>query len=240
MTDRYRREDYRGSRLSQPQNYPDMPRQPEQYADHSGQQGGWDEDDARTRWRDSGQSFRDDFDDDNGARRQSGSSDWSSDRGSTQRSGGYRAAGYGDSYRSGGRSDWNRSGRSGSRDERGFLDRAGDEIASWFGDDDAARRREQDHRGKGPSGYTRSDERIRDDVNDRLTDDRRVDATNVTVTVNGGEVTLDGTVTSRDAKRRAEDCVEDISGVKHVQNNLRVENTPQNTQTTSSWSGTTG
>lgn len=31
-------------------------------------------------------------------------------------------------------------------DERGFFERAGDEIASWFGDDDAERRRERDER----------------------------------------------------------------------------------------------
>jgi len=38
---------------------------------------------------------------------------------------------------------WDRSsGR--SRDERGFWDRAGDEVASWFGDDDAERRRRED------------------------------------------------------------------------------------------------
>ncbi|KEY97519.1 hypothetical protein AI27_18345, partial [Sphingomonas sp. BHC-A] len=29
-------------------------------------------------------------------------------------------------------------------DERGFLDRAGDEIRSWFGDEEAERRREYD------------------------------------------------------------------------------------------------
>ena len=32
----------------------------------------------------------------------------------------------------------------GGRDERGFWDRASDEVASWFGDDDAERRRRQD------------------------------------------------------------------------------------------------
>lgn len=106
--------------------------------------------------------------------------------------------------------------------DRGFLAKAGDEIASWFGDEDAARRREADHRGRGPKDYVRSDERIRDDVNDRLTEDWRVDASNITVTVDKGEVTLNGTVTERAAKRRAEDIVEDLSGVKHVQNNLRV------------------
>lgn len=110
-------------------------------------------------------------------------------------------------------------------EDRGFLARAGDEIASWFGDEDAARRREQDYRGHGPSDYTRSDDRIREDVNDRLTDDPRVDARHVSVSVANGEVTLNGTVASREAKRRAEDCIDRISGVKHVQNNLRVQQT---------------
>jgi len=32
----------------------------------------------------------------------------------------------------------------GQREDRGFFERAGDEIASWFGDDDAERRRHQD------------------------------------------------------------------------------------------------
>lgn len=106
---------------------------------------------------------------------------------------------------------------------RGFWNRASDEVASWFGDEDAARRREQDHRGHGPKDYTRSDERIREDANDRLTDDWRIDASNVTVTVEKGEITLNGTVANRQAKRRAEDVVDTISGVKHVQNNLRVQ-----------------
>ncbi len=36
-------------------------------------------------------------------------------------------------------------------------------------------------------------------------------------------MTLDGTVDSRSAKRHAEDLAESCSGVKHVQNNLRVK-----------------
>lgn len=106
--------------------------------------------------------------------------------------------------------------------DRGFFTRAADEVASWFGDEDAERRRERDYRGYGPRGYTRSDDRIHEDVNDRLMDDDAVDATEVTVSVAGGEVTLDGTVPSRLAKRRAEDCADSVSGVAHVQNNLRV------------------
>lgn len=120
----------------------------------------------------------------------------------------------------------------GYRGERGFLERAGDEMASWFGDTDASRRRRQDarqgdqgaqhHAGKGPRNYQRSDDRIREDINDRLTDDRDVDATDIEVTVQSREVTLSGTVSDRYAKRRAEDVAESVSGIAHVQNNLRV------------------
>ena len=121
--------------------------------------------------------------------------------------------------------EW-RDSSTGWRDnnERGWFERAGDEVASWFGDPDATRRREQDdHTGHGPSGYTRSDERILEDVCDELTDDWAVDARKIQVTVASGDVTLEGTVPSREQKKRAEDCVDDISGVKNVQNNLRVD-----------------
>lgn len=113
------------------------------------------------------------------------------------------------------------------RDDRGFFDRASDEVMSWFGDDDAARRRQfdhrEDHRGKGPSGYTRSKERLLEDANERLMHDPSLDASKVTVTCEDNEITLSGTVDSRSAKRRAEEIVDNISGVTHVQNNLRVE-----------------
>ena len=79
-----------------------------------------------------------------------------------------------------------------------------------------------DHRGRGPKGYRRSDERILEDVNDRLTEDPRVDASEVQVDVQGGEVTLTGTVGSREERRRAEDVAEGASGVTYVMNNLRV------------------
>jgi osmotically-inducible protein OsmY len=79
------------------------------------------------------------------------------------------------------------------------------------------------HRGRGPKNYSRSDHRIQEDVNDRLTDDHFLDATHIDVNVAGGEVTLGGTVTSRADKRRAEDLADEVSGVKHVQNNLRIQ-----------------
>jgi hypothetical protein len=123
------------------------------------------------------------------------------------------------------------------RQERGFFERAGDEVASWFGDEEAERRRRMDqHRGKGPKGYTRSDSRIQEDVSDRLSDDGALDASDIEVSVANGEVLLSGFVDSRWAKRRAEDCAEDVSGVTHVQNNIRVR-TSGTTGSSSGWTG---
>lgn len=78
------------------------------------------------------------------------------------------------------------------------------------------------HAGRGPRGYQRSDERIREEVNDRLTAHGQVDASDVEVRVQGGEVTLTGYVDSRAAKRAAEDCAEDIPGVREVHNQIRL------------------
>jgi osmotically-inducible protein OsmY len=123
--------------------------------------------------------------------------------------------------------DYENRNRQGNRD---WWDKTKDEVSSWFGDDEAERRRRMDrrmgaHRGRGPKGYARSDERIREDINDRLSDDSFLDATEIDVTVNNGEVTLTGSVENRIDKRRAEDLAEDISGVKNVQNQLRVKQT---------------
>jgi hypothetical protein len=81
------------------------------------------------------------------------------------------------------------------------------------------------HRGKGPANYQRSDERLREIVCEALTDDDRVDASHIEVSVQNGEVTLSGTVDDRRQKRLAEECVEDIAGVHDVQNQLRVRDT---------------
>ena len=48
------------------------------------------------------------------------------------------------------------------------------------------------HRGRGPRGYRRTDERILEEVNERLTEDAHLDATNIEVDVRDGEVTLKG------------------------------------------------
>lgn len=123
---------------------------------------------------------------------------------------------------------YERGYRSRGHGGRGWWDRAADEVRSWFGDEDAERRRRAEgahgasHRGRGPRAYRRSDDRIREDINDRLTDNDWLDASDIEVSVVSAEVTLSGTVDSRYAKRLAEDIAESVSGVSHVQNNLRV------------------
>lgn len=184
-----------------------------------------------------------------GSRPYVGESSWGGSRGTWGGgSGGYGSSGgYGGGFGRGGYGGSYGGSQGQQQGGRGFFDRASDEVSSWFGDEDARRRREQDeHRGRGPKGYTRSDERIREDVNDRLTDDGWLDASDIEVQVSSGEVTLTGQVNSREEKRRAEDIVEQVSGVKNVQNSLRVKDRSAmsgqtaTTQMGSTGSGTTG
>ena len=91
--------------------------------------------------------------------------------------------------------------------------------------------------GRGPRGYRRSDERIMEDVCDRLTDAPDVDASDIEVNVTNGEVTLGGSVGDRRQKRRSEDLIENLSGVREVHNNLRVAR-PDTTDRPSASAGT--
>jgi hypothetical protein len=86
-------------------------------------------------------------------------------------------------------------------------------------------RMKSDYRGVGPKNYKRSDERIRELVCDKFCDDPHLDASGLEVEVKNGEVILSGTVEHRHAKRLAEDLAESISGVTHIENRIRVDNT---------------
>jgi osmotically-inducible protein OsmY len=244
---------------------------------------------------------------------------WDRERGRRYRSEGYYGGYYGHPER-----------ESGRRDERGFFDRAGDEVRSWFGDEEAQRRRSRDeremrederrwggprdsergwgggrddepserdwarrwgyidsrearggerdargwgysggygagagfagaggrewlgggyepgswtdperyggsrsftrsrgaaggpHAGRGPRGYQRSDERIREDICERMCENGALDASDIEVRVSNAEVTLMGTVRDRDDKRLAEDLADQVSGVRDVHNEIRV------------------
>lgn len=69
--------------------------------------------------------------------------------------------------------------------------------------------------------HKRSDEDIRKDAFEALARSPIIDGTEIEVTVDGGCIKLDGVVESRSAKHEAEVCVEHLTGVIAVVNQLR-------------------
>lgn len=130
--------------------------------------------------------------------------------------------GYVPSQRQYGR-DWgNYQGPQRGREHEGFgqqLRHAGQQIA-----------RSVKRAFRGPKGYKRSDERIREDVNDRLSQQDDFDPSDIEVAVANGDVTLTGTVQSRHEKFLAEEIADDVSGVNDVHNQLRVRREQASTQ----------
>ena len=75
----------------------------------------------------------------------------------------------------------------------------------------------------GPKGYQRSDERMREDISERLMEAYHIDSSEVTVQVLGGKVVLEGTVPSRRMKHAIEDIADAAPGVQDVDNRIRVD-----------------
>lgn len=132
--------------------------------------------------------------------------------------GGYRRSGYPDSA----------YGSSNTGFANGSYDRSRFDgvYAPSYGSPPSADRLAREYRGgysgRGPKGYTRTDDRIREDVCERLSWNDEVDATDVSVRVDKGEVTLEGSVETRHMKRLAADIAEDVPGVTDVHNTIRV------------------
>src|ERR1044071_1427135 len=86
----------------------------------------------------------------------------------------------------------------------------GTEMNDWYaglggrgwreGLDDAMHHPPGPFAGKGPKNYLRSDERIEEDINERLTEHSMIDASDIEVAVENGEVTLRGYVDRREDK----------------------------------------
>ena len=111
--------------------------------------------------------------------------------------------------------DWETSGR----DDRWVTGGYSSTLLAWS--------EPGPYTGRGPKGYQRSDDRIREDVCDRLTRHGRLDATDIQIQVRNGEVTLDGIVDTREAKRMAEDVAESVDGVRDVINHLKTHRTEE-------------
>jgi hypothetical protein len=75
---------------------------------------------------------------------------------------------------------------------------------------------------RGPKGYQRSDERIREEICESLIRSEHIDSSEVTIEVSGGKVTVEGTVPERRMKHAIEDMAEATFGVNDVENRVRV------------------
>jgi osmotically-inducible protein OsmY len=75
---------------------------------------------------------------------------------------------------------------------------------------------------KGPKNYKRTDERIHEDICERLWADSSLDVGDVSVHVADAVVRLEGTVRLRRMKHDIEDIAANCSGVEDVQNLIRV------------------
>lgn len=104
--------------------------------------------------------------------------------------------------------------RSEEHSKPGFFRRITDELGLTTPDAAPPRR--------GPKGYRRSDERIREDVCENLIREHRVDVSEVTVEVQDGTVTLEGSVPERRMRYMIEDIAADCRGVNDVDNRVRV------------------
>jgi hypothetical protein len=110
-----------------------------------------------------------------------------------------------------------------TRDTRGMYEWEDRGPLAWL-----RRRDERGGKPRGPKGYKRSDERIHEEVCERIARSG-VDADEVEVKVEGGEVTLSGTVRMREDKWRLESLADDVWGVDDVHNQLRISR-PQSTE----------
>lgn len=191
-------------------------------------------------FRDRSLSQRQGFDDDRGHTRPA----WNDRSAGAFAQGGYGASSMYDRGRYGQADDWNRGFQGGMNDRsryeestdwnRGFQgnaqDRGWSQSGYGQGQHDAMGRSDYESetvKGRGPKGYQRSDERIREDVCDRLAGHGRLDASEVEVQVSEGEVTLTGTVARREDKRMIEDIAESVQGVQDVSSQIRVKRSEQ-------------
>jgi len=135
--------------------------------------------------------------------------DWQSRVDWHGRAGGYENESYDPYENRAWRRDWDRDRFRARRGEgRGLLERAGD----WL----------QRKLGKAPKGYTRSDDRIREDLSEVVWRRGDIDASDVEIVVKNAEVTLVGNVNDRRTKRLLEDMAEDCLGVIDVHNQIKI------------------
>ena len=115
-----------------------------------------------------------------------------------------------------GHGGWHTTSQAGG-EHRGGEGDALREIASLMEDPAMVR-----VRARPPKNYKRSDERIREEICERLMDDARVDSGDVSIEVRSGVVTLEGTVPEHHMKYIIEDVAADCFGADDIENRIRV------------------
>ncbi|MDB5904552.1 MAG: hypothetical protein JWM26_3430 [Betaproteobacteria bacterium] len=98
----------------------------------------------------------------------------------------------------------------------------GEQLVGGHGYSGLSRRMEPQLQRRGPKGYRRTDERIREDLCESLMAATHLDASEVTVDVREGNVTLEGIVPERRMKHAIEDIAAAVRGVFDVVNRIRV------------------
>jgi hypothetical protein len=120
--------------------------------------------------------------------------------------------------------DWSRhstGATSGALGQEGF----GFPGEHTWGEAESRRERQEEQRGstdRRVAQRRRPDDALKRELQEILTKDPELDATEIEVEVEGGAVTLRGTVDSTDARLMAEELVESVTGVREVHNNLKV------------------
>jgi osmotically-inducible protein OsmY len=76
--------------------------------------------------------------------------------------------------------------------------------------------------GRGPQFQRRSDDKIYQEIWELLSNNPDLDTSELQLHVESGEVTLTGSIDSRDARWLAEDLVNSVAGVREVTNRLKV------------------
>lgn len=78
------------------------------------------------------------------------------------------------------------------------------------------------YRGRGPKGYVRSDQRLREIICEHLTDDSNIDASDISIEVENQYVRLTGSIEDPELKQEVEALIERVGGVKGIDNQLRA------------------
>lgn len=154
-----------------------------------------------------------------------------------QGQGGYGASGYGQS--SGGQPASSGTNWGGGYGQSGFGS-AGSGLPVHGGSSMMPHHPDMRSR-RGPKGYQRSDDRLREEVIDKLLQQSDIELDQIEVNVTSGSVTLSGTIDSRRVKHLIEDIVDSVWGVKDISNNLRIQSAREGDQPGSGgWGGASG